>query len=194
MSKKHQQAKPASGVVTSDVVQHGVRAPYRRREIIVAGCLAVVLVAAIVYGFFGPRFWLRTNDTQPLSTLAQQHAAAINVAKEQVANARTPAQKSQANQMLGAAYLADNQADNAIGAYKTAVAADGSTKTAVLDQLGYAYAKAGQRDEAIATYQELIRLMQAQPQPADHVASSYGGSGIEKYQQYVDTLQQGGSL
>jgi tetratricopeptide (TPR) repeat protein len=193
----HTQQKLTNGVVTSDAVQKRSRRQpfYRDRMLLVPIGSAVLLAVIILYAFYGPRFWMRTTTTQTAAqTYQQQLATAITDAKKQLQVAKTPSDKAQANEVLGAAYLNASQTSNAISAYNNAITLDASVKTAVLDPLGYAYAISGQRDKAIATYQELVQLLQAQAQPSDHVANVYNGGGVQKYQQYITTLQAGGSL
>lgn len=157
------------------------------------GVVLAILILVLAYAFYEPHSW--TKSVAPAQLTRQQKLdAAINAAKVEVQNARTPSDKAQANEALGAAYMNADQTNSAIDAYNRAIAADSSVKPEALDSLAYAYAVSGQRQKAIVAYQELIQLQEAQPIDSEHFAQQYTGSAVQKYQRYIEILQNGGSL
>src|SRR5581483_1504949 len=200
---EHKKSSTVNGIITSDAAYHSGG---RRRWLwlAVAAMAVVVVVAGVVlYGHNNRKAPVKSNttgttQTKTAQTIQEQMASAVANAQQELANAKTPADKASAYKDLGMAYFNNQQYDQAIAAYNSAVSTDSSIKPQVLDTLAYVYATAGQRDKAIATYQELIALLQ-QLSNDGHTARVYEGadttaSTIQTYQHNIQVLQQGGSL
>lgn len=205
MSEHKKDSTMPNGIVTSDAAYrpHG-----RLRWIwfLVAGFVVVAIAAA--GAFLAYRHYSSKSPAAPASTshtattgaqtIQEQMTAAVTAAQQELASAKTASDKANAYKDLGMAYFNNQQYDQSITAYNSAIAADTSIKPQVLDTLAYVYVSAGQRDKAIATYQELISLLQ-QSSNDGHTARVYQGTdtnsaAIQTYQHDIQVLQQGGTL
>jgi len=205
MSEHKKQPPVPNGIVTSGVV----RRPQSRLRwlwLLAAGLLLVAVAAVsviLMYRHYGAKPAASpSNDTNTTAkntqTIQEQMTAAITAAQQELAAAKTAADKASAYKDLGMAYFNNGQYDQAVAAYNNAISTDASIKSQVLDTLAYVYATAGQRDKAIATYQELITLLQQQSNDG-HNARVYEGAdpnaaAVQTYQHDIQVLQQGGSL
>ena len=194
---QHKQAGPEGGVITSDAV-HGRRSTAFPLMVmtLVAVFIASGAVVAIYHFDPGRTKQPATSSGKQLSGYQQQLAAAVSDAQSKLSQAKTSADKAAAYTALGTAYANEGEYRQAVAAYNDAITNDGSLKASLLENVAYTYAVAGEKDKAIAAYQELIHILQMQPdstQVSDTIKVSTKDR-IQTYEAAIQTLQNGGSL
>jgi len=188
MSNKHQQAKPAPGVVTSDTV-HGGRGKRMGLPVIL---LAVVIVLA---GAGAGLYSALKNKPQPPHNTAPSAAddalahpaQAVASAQTALQQATNPAEKAAAYTQLGTAYLNNSQAGKAVDAYNGALATNQADTISTLAALSNAYIADGQSQQAADALQKLVTALQ-------HSSDASLRSQIPKYQGAITQLRQGSPL
>lgn len=89
---------------------------------------------------------------------------------------------------LGAAYSNNGQGNDAIAAYETAdTYASKEQKRAITGGLAYSYAAMGKTDEAIVAFEELIDIIQVNP-------DAFSDRDIAGYQREIEKLKNGTQL
>lgn len=109
-------------------------------------------------------------------------AQELVAAKEALQAASTPKDAARAHEQLGNAYMANNQPDQAITEYQSAEATDSSEKIQAEGDLVGAYLQSGDKEKAIAAIRQLIPLLQASSDPADHAL-------VPRYQSLILEIQ-----
>jgi len=191
---QHGHPMPKEGVVTSDAI-HGKKLITKNRSIIAVIVILIILAFAGLFVFIHNNQSLKVNETgtTPKATnnnSKQQLLAAITKAQMQVNNSKTSSQKASAYYNLGAAYLNNNQATQAIAAYQnsdSAISSDNPNELGISIGLGFAYNAIGQTSEAINAFQQTINLLEQSNDPYLH-------NKVITYQTIVQRLQQGLSI
>jgi tetratricopeptide (TPR) repeat protein len=183
--------KLPEGLVTSDTVQGKRRLP---KKLIISMVPGFIVVAAVT----GALLYLAHNHGPSRSRSSQSATKNANTslihpeqgvvdAQSRVNTARTSQEKAAAYADLGAAYINNKQADQAISAYQSAAAIDSPYQIPALSGLGYAYAGAGQRAQAISTFQKLVGILKQTDDP-------HSKQAVINYEYLIQQLQQGKSI
>lgn len=187
----------ADTVVTSDMVYHRQKWPWGWLVLIAVGITLNILLVALSFDHHPHKTssiaGIEQSMHQPV-TAQEQLDAAVASARTALRHATTASQRAEAYKDLGMAYVNEHRYPNAISAYTTAIATDGSVTPEVLDSLAYTYAVSGQRDQAIALYQELLTTVEQQPTAGHEALNDQESSAVQAYQQDIQNLQQGGTL
>jgi tetratricopeptide (TPR) repeat protein len=189
----HKKSTYVEGIVTSDAVHGSKRLP---RWFLYSACvvLGVAIIAGglLVYHYHNSGVNKSPNVVANSAhlTSSQRLQEAVTSAQTQVNSAKTSSQKASAYYNLGAAYLDNNQATQAIAAYQnssSAVSSDNSNAVGISTGLGYSYYEAGQTNAAITAFQQTVSLLEQSSDP-------YTLNKVSTYQMIVQRLQQGESL
>ena len=181
MSQKKQSDVPEN-IVSSDSVRG--KKLLNRVQIISIGLVVVVLIlAGILFIYITQK--TKTPSQSQKSTVVTTKQQVVN-AQNELKNATSAQQKSNAYYDLGSAYLSNSQPSQAITAYQN-VKQSSSNELGIAVGLGYSYSMTGQNSQAITYFQQVVSLLE---QSNDPVAKDK----IPTYQNLVQRLQQGESI
>jgi tetratricopeptide (TPR) repeat protein len=181
MSQK-KQSDTAEVIVTSDTVRSNKHLSKRFLYMVSTGIVLVFLIIAgvlLVDNLSKSTASVKQNQTKKISVTQQ----AIDKAQTELKDASSPQAKSTAYSNLGAAYLSNNQATQAISSYQSAKP-NTSNQLGISIGLGYAYSMTGQNSQAISAFQQVIALL-------EQSTNQYEQGKISTYQNLVQRLQQG---